>query len=262
MTRRSFLATGAALATDAITDPLRAAEIDNPANWVGATRLVDSAAPAIRRLAASLTQGQSDPAARVGAVFDHVSRRIRFGFATGFWDMSASAVLAAGVGYCNTKSTLFVALLRAAGVPARQRFMDIDAGVLAGIIDPGTRLVDHSTTEVWLDGRWIETDAYIVDPPLLRAARRRLAATDAVFGYGIHRGGTSDWDTAAPAYSQYNRNAGGRLGAREWGVFADVGDFYARADGSWNRLNFIMRSGFGLLAAGANRRADALRASG
>ena len=39
--------------------------------------------------------------------------------------MRASEVLRAKVGYCNTKATLFIALLRAAGVPARQHFVDL-----------------------------------------------------------------------------------------------------------------------------------------
>jgi hypothetical protein len=263
MNRRHLLATGAALAA---APALAGADAGA---FLGATRHVDCDHAAIRQLAARLTAGQPgdrDPGDRnpgdpdkARAIFTYVSREIRFGFAAGFWDMPASAVLRAGVGYCNTKSTLFTALLRAAGIPARQRFMDIETAVLAGLIDPGTPYVDHSTTEVWLNGGWVETDAYIVDPPLLAAAQRRLALEGGRFGYGAHHRGVADWDAATPAFSQYNRLVGERLGTREWGVFADVGDFYARTEAPWNRLNALLRGGFGVIAASANRRADALR---
>jgi len=269
VTRRKVLTGGAALAGALFAGPPGAHSVTlsgalsdaRPGAWLAPTRYIDRDDTAIRRLAARLAAGTGSDRARALAIFHHVSREIRFGFAAGFWDMPASAVLAAGVGYCNTKSTLFIALLRAAGIPARQRFMDIDVAVLAGLIDPGTGLVDHSTTEVWIDGNWIETDAYIVDPPLLAAARRRLIDTGARFGFAAHHRGTDDWDGGTPAYSQYNRLAGDTLGSREWGLFADVGDFYARADAPWNRLNLVMRRGFGVLAAGANRRAEVLRSS-
>lgn len=261
MTRRDILAAGATLAVPSPPVPAIQAAGDQPGAWLAPTRHIDCESRAVRTLAARLAGPHASPRDKAIAIFDHVAREIRFGFAAGFWDMPASAVLSAGVGYCNTKSTLFIALLRAAGIPARQRFMDIDASVLACIIDPGTPFVDHSTTEVWLAGHWIETDAYIVDPPLLAAARRHLHAQGQRFGHGAHHDGTARWDGISPAYSQYNRLAGGPLGSREWGIFADVGDFYTRADRPWNRLNALMRGGFGLVAATANRRAEALRRS-
>lgn len=257
MTRRDVIAAGAAL----VATPACAVDAAPPGAWLGATRHIDCNNASIQALAARLTRNLIDERAKALAIFAHVATKVRFGFAAGFWDMQASAVLSAGVGYCNTKSTLFIALLRAAGIPARQRFMDIDAAVLGGLIDPGTPFVDHSTTEVWLAGRWVETDAYIVDPPLLAAARRRLHASGGRFGHGAHHDGVAAWDGDKPAYAQYNRLSGEPLGSREWGLFADVGDFYARAERPWNRLNALTRGGFGIVAAGANRRADALRRS-
>jgi transglutaminase-like putative cysteine protease len=44
--------------------------------------------------------------------------------------LPASAVIRAGVGFCNPKSTLFVALLRGAGIPARQHMVSINMNVL------------------------------------------------------------------------------------------------------------------------------------
>ena len=88
---------------------------------------------------------------------------MRFGFTPHFYAMSAAEVLSAGVGYSNTKATLFIALLRAAGIEARQQFVDVNAAVLRGMFDLRTPFIDHSYTEVLLDGAWVPTDSYVVD---------------------------------------------------------------------------------------------------
>jgi transglutaminase-like putative cysteine protease len=250
MTRRDLLAgTGALLVA-----PARAAS-----QWLQATRHIDYMHPEVQRTAATLIEGLAGETQRAIAIHAFVRDRIRFGFSAGFWDMPASRVLKVGVGYCNTKSTLFVALLRACAIPARQRFMDIDAAILSGLIDPGTPFVDHSTVEVFLSGEWVQTDSYIVDRPLLRAATARLDKEGKVFGYGAHRLGSDVWNGSAGSYAQYNRLSADRLGTREWGHYADVAAFYDRADGTWNRLNPLVRAGFGMAARGANARAEQLR---
>lgn len=49
------------------------------------------------------------------------------------------------------------------------------------------------------------------------------------------------------------------LGSRRWGLYQDVGAFYAEAEQPWNRLNAIARFGFSLFAAQANGAAKRLR---
>jgi hypothetical protein len=231
---------------------------------VGATRYLDLGAPPLRRVVDRVVAGLATDRDRAVVLHDWVRDRIPFGFAAGFWDQRASTVLRVGRGYCNTKSTLFTALLRIAGIPARQVFVDIDAAVLHGLVDPGTPFVDHSYVEVWIEGAWRATDSYIVDKPLFQAARQRAGTEGRRFGYGVHATGTCDWDGLSPAFSQYNLNQAGGidaapLGTRVWGVFEDVGAFYDQAEGTWSRLNGLARAGFGLLAGGANGRAEDLR---
>ncbi len=222
------------------------------------TRHIDSDHPAVISAMRTAVGAAVDPREKAIKVFAFV-RAIPFGFASGFWDNKASDVLRAGRGYCNTKSTLFIALLRAAGIAARQQFVEIDAAVLHGILDPGTAMVDHSYVEVLLDGRWVATDAYIVDPPLFAAAQRRLSAENRLLGYSSHATGSNDWDGVSPSFSQYNMLDPRPIGTKRWGVFADVGDFYARVPDTHNRLNPILRAGVGLLTGSANNRASVLR---
>jgi hypothetical protein len=233
-----------------------------PANYLQPTAYIDSTHPQIIATAAYLTRDKSSDRAKAVAIFEFVRDRVRFGFATGFYDQKASEVLGAAIGYCNTKSTLFVALLRAAGIPARQVFVDIDARVLKGLLDPGTPYVDHSYSEVWLDGRWIATDAYIVDAPMFIAAQHRLQAEGGVLGYGVHSKGTIQWTGMAPAFSQFNDDGALQLNTRAPTPYADVGAYYELEPLAWNRLNWVMRQAFGVLAASANATAEGLRQNG
>ena len=108
--------------------------------------LVQSNHPEIVRLARQLARGQHDPrvvAERINQwVYDSLTKRITFGIP------SALQVLRARSGDCNEHAQLFVAIARAAGIPAR-----VDAG-LAYI---GGKFYYHAWPEVFL-GDWVSVD--------------------------------------------------------------------------------------------------------
>ncbi|PPD16840.1 MAG: hypothetical protein CTY25_00545 [Methylobacterium sp.] len=226
------------------------------------TTLVDSEHPLIRDRARTITTGLKSDRERALAIFRFVRDDIRFGFAGAFWRQKASDVLATGYGFCNTKSTLFVALLRAAGIPARPVFVDIDAGILRGFLDPGTAYVDHSYTEVELEGRWIATDSYIIDAPLFRNARARLAAEGRALGYGTHRDGTPDWDGRRDAFVQWVAARDPAITRQTFGRYHDVADFYDNEARAQSRLGFPVSLIFPAFALRANRAIAQLRAGG
>lgn len=232
---------------------------DEPANWLSSTPHVNHQHPRVIDTAASVTARRSTNRDRALALFRFVRSEIKFGFCNGFWDNRASDLLKSRTGYCNTKSTLFTALLRATGIPARQVFVDIDASVLSGILDPGTPYVDHSYVEVFLDDRWVATDAYIVDEALFAPAQARTLKEGRVMGYGVHSTGTLEWDGVAPSFAQFNVEDPRPISTRNWGAYEDVADFYRNAADPWNRLNPLLRFAVGAIALGANLRADGLR---
>ena len=172
----------ATLGACATATPATPQPSDNPADWIGRTPHINSDHPQVRAKAAALTNGRGTDRQKARAIFEFVRDEVKFGFTRGFWDNTASDVLASRTGYCNTKSTLFVALLRAVDIPARQVFVDIDRSVLHGILDPGTPYVDHSYVEVLLDGAWIATDAYIVDKALFTPAQARAESEGRLLG--------------------------------------------------------------------------------
>ena len=227
--------------------------------YMSPTHYIDSNHPAIVDTVHTITAGARDARDKAVRIHDFVRDQVRFGWAPSFYDQKASDVLAAGVGFCNTKSTLFVALLRAAGIPARQHFVNIHAGILAGLINPGTPYVDHSFAEVWLAGTWWQVDSYIVDRSLMTQAQARLAAENRLLGYGVHRHGVSEWDGRSHAFSQLvNDKSVPDLTTADHGIYADVGELYASGRGL-NTLNIGARFLFGLFSRSANRRIEALR---
>jgi Transglutaminase-like superfamily len=221
--------------------------------------MIDSTATSIVETTSRVVAGAQSDRERAVRIHDFVRDEIKFGWATGFYDQRASEVLDARIGYCNTKSTLFVAMLRTAGIEARQRFMNIDAAIVREFLDPGTSYVDHSYTEVQLEGRWLKVDSYVVDRPLANAARAQLNREGKIVGYSVHKNGTSEWDGTKDAFSQFvNDGTYPNLTTKDFGIYADVQAFYASGNGI-NTQPWIVRQMIGVFARSANQRIENIR---
>jgi transglutaminase-like putative cysteine protease len=232
-----------------------------PAECLAPTRLIDSEHPDIAATAAKVTAGARDDVERAVRLHDFVRDRILFGWAPAFERQKASEVLKSGIGFCNTKSTLFAALLRASHIPARVRFKTINRRILDGLIRPPQPFVDHSYVEAWLDGRWVGTDSYAVDSALQRAAVARCRAEGKRIGYGVHTGGTTQWDGRSNAFTQLNDDGSvPDLTDSDFGSFIDLEAFRATGRGR-SPTHLPARLGIRLLLPAANRRVERLRAS-
>lgn len=181
-------------------------------------------------MAQSITSGIADDRAKAVAIHDWVRDNIRFGWTKQFWADSATDVLASGKGFCNTKSTLFVALLRNVGIPARQHFVTIHSDSLYGLVKTGSEYLDHAYTEVWL-----KTDSYVIDSKLFRNAQARLGTENRLIGYGTIQGGQNIWAGRTDSFAQFvNDGRVDYLTTRDYGVFDDVETFYRTAPGTIN----------------------------
>ena len=256
MNRRTFIITTISIADFAMaTANLKGVN----ATYLRSTKYIDCDSLEIVKLANSLAVSSTTPTDTAIRIHNFVRDNVRFGFGSGFYDQKASMVLELGVGFCNTKGTLFIALLRAAGIPARQHFVDINASILTPFVDPGTELVDHSYTEVFLEEQWHKVDSYIVDAKLFSNAKKRLLVERKTIGYGIHRNGDFTWDGQSNRFSQFvDDKIFSRLTTKDYGVFEDVGAFYESGNGV-NKLNFLVRAGFGLFTRSINQRIEAVR---
>jgi hypothetical protein len=155
-----------------------------------ANQLSDSDHPTLINLVSRLTYGKKSPQEVVESIFLYARDQIKFGFPRVWDEVKASETIYYGLGYCNTKATLMVALCRVAGIPARVHFGLIDIrimhGILPSIVFPFMPKVGgHSWTEVQLDGEWKPIDSYINDKPFYDRALNKLQASSRPLGYSI-----------------------------------------------------------------------------
>ncbi len=230
--------------------------------YLSATPQIETTHPRIVSLSQQITKSADSDVEAAIQLHDWVRDEIAFGIPRGFYNATATDVLNEKVGYCNTKATLFNALLRAKGIPTRIRMMDLSAQVLNGLFDPGTSYVDHAITEVFLVRRWTKLDSYVVDSPLAAAAAKRLHGGNVKAAFGIHVDGQVKWDGNQDNFIQCNDNGSipGYV-LKDHGLFADVADFYKRTPESRNKTNagsaLLLRFG----ASFINRRIQSIRIS-
>jgi hypothetical protein len=124
-----------------------------PADRAAALRAdgrADAGDPAVAELARTITAGASGPEEKAARLVDWVFRNLTKSLATNL--ATASQVLARRAGDCTEHALLFVALARAAGLPARE---------LSGLVYMGDELRRfgwHAWAEVELGGRWVAVD--------------------------------------------------------------------------------------------------------
>ncbi len=154
------------------------------------TEMLDYSSKNIRQLIAKRKWDRLDAFRRVQAIYNFVRDEILFGYNTDD-SIPASKVLADGYGQCNTKGTLFMALLRACRIPCRVHGFTIDKalqkGAMTGFVYKNApQNVFHSWVEVYLDDRWYELEAYILDKAYLtRLQQQNSGCTGAFCGYGV-----------------------------------------------------------------------------
>ncbi len=158
--------------------------------YLAETPMLDFSHPAIQRLVEQRGWRSLDEFERIKAIYGFVRDEVLFGYNVDD-AISASRVLADAFGQCNTKGTLFMALLRCCGIPCRIHGFTIDKrlqkGAMTGpVYALAPRNVFHSWVEVWLEGVWYELEAFILDKPYLESLQAaHPECTGAFCGYGV-----------------------------------------------------------------------------
>ena len=229
-----------------------------PAACLVQTRLLDLDDSKLRIQALRITQLATTDEQKAVLVHDFV-KAMPFGCVTSTSHVKAGQVLRSGRGDCHTKGTLFVALLRSAGVPARLRFISLSGAFLRGFLDLGNTSVTHAIGEVFLNGNWIQTDTYVVDELLESQALVRLKAEGQTLGYGIHAGGKSKWNGLQDAHGQYSAQDASSLPLIDFGVAHDPKSFYAAHPRLMDHTSWLTRARWSIAASLINRRTQQLR---
>ena len=126
----------------------------------------------------------------IKAIYLYVRDEILFGYNIDD-SISASKVLSDGYGQCNTKGTLFMALLRACQIPCRIHGFTIDKrlqkGAMTGLVYwSAPPNIFHSWVEIYFENEWIELEGFILDKTYLKKLQNQFPNCKGAFcGYGV-----------------------------------------------------------------------------
>lgn len=154
------------------------------------TKMLDFSNEKIQRLINERKWRKMNTFECLKSIYNFVRDEILFGYNVDD-HISASRVLQDGYGQCNTKGTLFMALLRACNIPCRVHGFTIDKklqkGAMTGIFyKSAPQNVFHSWVEVYFEDKWYELEAFILDIAYLRKLQdKNRNCTGAFCGYGV-----------------------------------------------------------------------------
>jgi hypothetical protein len=209
--------------------------------WLEETRQLDLSHPRLRITAQKIAQSRQTLPARAAAIQAFV-RRLPYAAAARPAAVRASEVLRRGQGDAHAKAVLFTALCRAVDLPARVQFLRVRSSFLAGILHARPEAVTHAVAQVHVDGRWVSTDGYVLDPLLFARAKALLHASDLDSGWGIVRDASGHWDGRSACLHQFRWDDV----LESYGVYDDVEEFVgtgiARGDSWLARLPKLLRT--------------------
>lgn len=210
--------------------------------WLDDTSFLNLDDKKIRLRAQTLTQSAQSVRARALSIFAYVqSLEYR---SPGFKDaVTARQVLDQRHGHAYGKSTLFVALLRAADIPARMRFLQLRGKVLRGLA-PAVPAAEHAVVEAWIDDAWRRTDVHVYDHSYLMGAFARLREAKLRSGLGIHSMGQATWTAKRDAFIGFAPDQESGVPLADWGVYNDPQEYrreQLRANFAYDALQGVRR---------------------
>lgn len=153
-------------------------------------KLADYETQLVKETAERLTKGDDTVQEKLKSLFYYVRDEIKFGFLEAWDEVKASEVIERGIGQCNNKATLLLALCKAINIPAKVHHAYIKTEILKGIF-PGFTFAlfpkkgSHSWVEVEVDGKWRKIDSYINDKAFFTAAKSELERRSWDIGFSL-----------------------------------------------------------------------------
>lgn len=159
--------------------------------YLKATPLLDYKHPSIRKLIDKKKWQDLSEKEKINQIYLFVRDDILFGY-NDKDEIKASQVLDEGIGQCNTKSTLLMALLRAVGIPCRLHGFTIDKALQKGAFTGiwywlAPQNIMHTWVEVDYNNHWYHLEGVILDKAFLTQLQHRFKSQRRNFcGYGVY----------------------------------------------------------------------------
>lgn len=199
--------------------------------YLGPTLLLNFQDPSIQGLIAQKNWRILTQKEQILQAYNFVRDEILFGFNAND-TISASDVLAEGIGQCNTKTILFMALLRALQIPCRLHGFTIDKKLQAGIMnDEVYELMPdeivHTWAEVHLEENWFNMEGLILDQGYLKSSQQKFKHHQGDFsGFGV---ATKNLHSAAVFWDGQRDTCIQKEGiVQDYGVFDDPDAFFKK----------------------------------
>lgn len=158
---------------------------------------------------------------KIGAIYNYVQNKILLGY-NKYDNLSATQILADGIGQCNTKATLLMALLRAVDVPCRLHGTKVTKvfqrslmpKIMAKLAPP---LIIHTWAEVYYNGEWLSLEGVICDKVYIYGLKK-------LFPY--HKGKFFDYAVAVKDFNNLQIDWKGKsTTVQQQAVVEDLGIF-------------------------------------
>ncbi|TRZ93316.1 MAG: transglutaminase domain-containing protein [Dehalococcoidia bacterium] len=166
--------------------------VEQMLKYLKPTSLCDNDSEEIKKKAHELTKHVRTPKGAALRIFHFVRDEIPFSL--DFTDVKASQTLRTRSGLSFQKTNLQIALLRAAGIPARYRRVSCKKQLLRGIILSLLYMVlpevnPHSWCECYLSGKWVSCEAMLDKALFEGMTQKGLTAVSQI--------STIEWDGAS-----------------------------------------------------------------
>jgi hypothetical protein len=222
--------------------------------------LADFRHPLVAETALRVIGNEQSTRGQLKCLFYFVRDEIKFGFPLNGDMVKASETIRTGVGQCNTKGTLFLALCKSLKIPARLHFATIDKRIQRGLFTGIAfflipKLISHAWLEVEVDGKWRKIDSYINDHAFYTSAKNALNERGWDMGYSIASAGCSsgiEFDLDKNSFVQMDAVHG------DHGVWDEPADYYASRNYR-NRPGIVRLLAYRILVGNANRQVQRIR---
>ncbi|WP_315168168.1 transglutaminase family protein [Metaclostridioides mangenotii] len=179
---------------------------------------------------------------KIKQIYMFIRDDIKFGYNVDD-NIPASKVLIDYYGQCNTKGTLFMALLRAVDIPCRLHGFTIDKnlqkGVMTGFIyrsAPSNIL--HSWVEVFYNDKWYNLEGFILDKTyLVKLQEKYSECTTSFCGFGVaidnFKNPVIDWNENDTYIQKNGIN-------KDFGVYNSPDDFFSEHSQNLNKVKLFL----------------------
>lgn len=188
-----------------------------------------------------------DEYAKIGAIYDYVQNNILLGY-NKYDNLTATQVLSDGIGQCNTKATLAMALLRAVGVPCRLHGTRVTKifqrglmpKIMAELAPPS---IVHTWAEVYYNGEWLSLEGVITDKKYISGLQKMFPdCKGRFFDYAV---AVQDFNNLQIDWKGENTAVQRQAVTEDLGVFDTPDEFYSSYRQEYRGLKKFMYENIG-----------------